>query len=147
MKRIAKIFSVSSVALVMAGCLLTGCGAGKPQTMTLSLDSNPTTGYSWTVTQDPELFTVTEEFVEGENSEGFVGVGGQQVFTLTPDNAGTSAVTFTYSRPWEDPEQEITVIAYTVDVSSSKQIQVTSAKMEAGGDAGDLPEVPSPVIK
>ena len=38
--------------------LLAGCGKGKAQTMTLALDSNPTTGYTWTVTQDPELFSV-----------------------------------------------------------------------------------------
>ncbi len=36
------------ITILMACAMLTlsACGAAKPQTMTLSLDSNPTTGYS-----------------------------------------------------------------------------------------------------
>ena len=39
------------------------------------------------------------------------GVGGQQVFSLAPKEAGTSEVTFTYARPWEDPEADSTVVS------------------------------------
>ena len=127
--------------------LLAGCGKGKAQTMTLALDSNPTTGYTWTVTQDPELFSVGEEYKENSHEEGMVGVGGQQIFTLAPKGAGTTDVTFTYARPWEDPEADSTVVSYTVEVSETMQIKVTAAKSAGGDDINVLPQIPEPTVK
>lgn len=141
-KRITGILMIG--AMIAA---LTGCGSAKPQVMKLSLDSNPTTGYSWTIVQEPEIFEVGEEYLESKSEEGMVGVGGQQVFTLAPKKAGTSEVTFTYARPWEDPDADSTVIAYTVKVSNSMQIKVESTKFAGGDDINELPQVPEPVIK
>ena len=142
MKRMVKLCSVFGIALVMAGC-----GASKPQTMKLALDSNPTTGYSWTVTQDPELFRIDEEYQENAHDENMVGVGGQQIYTLTPETAGTTELTFTYSRPWEETDEDATVISYTVEVSNSKQIKVTSSRFAGGDDINSLPQIPEPEIK
>ena len=49
MKRVLRTCAVCMMILA-----LSGCGTGKQQIMKLSLNSNPTTGYTWTVTQDPE---------------------------------------------------------------------------------------------
>ncbi len=127
--------------------LLSACGVGKPQTMTLSLDSNPTTGYSWTVSQEPELLSITEEYKENAHEDGMVGVGGQQIFTLTPKDAGTTSVTFVYARPWEDPENTETEVSYTVEISKSMRIKVTGTAFGGGNDINTLPEVPEPVIQ
>ncbi len=127
---------------------LSACGVGnKPKTMTLSLDSNPTTGYSWTVSQEPELFRITEEYKENTHENGMVGVGGQQIFTLTPKEAGTTSVTFVYARPWEDPENTETDVSYTVEISNDMRIKVTDTAFGGGNDINTLPEVPKPVIQ
>lgn len=49
------------VLLTMA---ITGCVSKSPQTATLSLDSNPTTGYEWRVEQSSEIFDISSVFVQ-----------------------------------------------------------------------------------
>lgn len=51
MKRI--IMLVFAAALLISAC---GKEAPAPQTVTVTLKSNPTTGYSWQVSQTEELF-------------------------------------------------------------------------------------------
>ena len=142
MKHIIRTFAACGIILALAGC-----GTGSPQIMKLSLDSNPTTGYSWTVTQDPELFNVGEEYLENSHEKGMTGVGGQQVFSLAPKEAGTSEVTFTYARPWEDPEADSTVVSYTVEVSKDMKIKVTASRYAGGDDINVLPQIPEPEIR
>ncbi len=142
MKNIIRTFASCIMILALAGC-----GTDKQQIMKLTLDSNPTTGYSWTVTQDPELFNVGEEYIENSHEEGMTGVGGQQVFSLAPMKAGTSDVTFTYARPWEDPEADSTVVSYTVEVSNDMKIKVTASRFSGGDDINVLPKIPEPVIE
>jgi predicted secreted protein len=139
--------TISACIVLTMIVMLTGCGKSEPQTMTLSLDSNPTTGYTWMVDQDKELFDVSEEYVENDHEEGMVGVGGVQTFTLTPKEAGTCELTFTYRRSWEDPSEEDTVVGYTVEVSKSMQIEVTASRYAGGDDINTVPQIPEPTIE
>ena len=139
-----RIISLGVVFMLMS---MVGCGMRKPQTMKISLESNPSTGYSWTVTQDTELFDVSDEYIESQSEEGMVGVGGQQVFTLEPKAVGTTDVTFVYSRPWEDSSENDTTVSYTVVVTKDMQITVDATKFEGGNDMNTLPQVPAPEIK
>jgi predicted secreted protein len=127
--------------------VLAGCGAPKPQQMQLSLEANPTTGYSWTLQQDPEIFQVNDEFQENSTEDDRVGVGGQDVFTLIPEKSGKTELTFTYARPWKDPENTETKITYEVEVSKNMKIKVNGTAFAGGDDSNSLPEVPKPVIK
>lgn len=138
-----------TIGILMTSLLiaLSGCGAGEPQTMKLALDSNPTTGYSWTLTQDPELFEVSDEYIENAHEEGMVGVGGQQVFTLTPKESGTTDLTFIYARPWETEKDPETEIVYSVKVSGDMKIKITAMTYGGGNDINELPQIPEPEIK
>ncbi|MCR5771733.1 MAG: protease inhibitor I42 family protein [Butyrivibrio sp.] len=142
MRKIFKMYALLGTIL-----LLTGCGSKEPQTLELALDSNQTTGYSWTLTQEEELFDVNEEYIVDENDENMTGVGGQQIFTLEPKEAGTTKLTFRYSRSWEEESDEDTVVSYTVKVSKSKQIEIQAATFAGGDDINELPTVPQPTIK
>ena len=86
--------------VAILGCamllLAAGCAKKEPQTATVSLPSNPTTGYSWKVEQSNDLFEITSEFAEGEG--GALGAGGTDTFTLTPQASGETAVMFMYGR-------------------------------------------------
>ncbi|MCR5034508.1 MAG: protease inhibitor I42 family protein, partial [Clostridia bacterium] len=54
-KRIALI--VLGTMLLMMG--LAACGDKEPQTATLKLSANPTTGYEWSFTQTPTIFDIS----------------------------------------------------------------------------------------
>ena len=123
--------------------LAAGCAKKEPQTATVSLPSNPTTGYSWKVEQSNDLFEITSEFAEGEG--GALGAGGTDTFTLTPQASGETAVMFMYGRSWEEePESEI---VYNVKIDKNMQITVESVKAEMAGSMEQMPETPQMEVK
>ena len=137
-----KTFLAAGVLLLMF--ILTGCGAKKPQKATLTLESNPTTGYQWIVEQDPEIFDISSEYkedtVEGA-TEQMVGVGGKETFTLTPKKEGRTKINFLYKQPWEE-ESLYTRLTYQIKVDKNMQIQVESSSGQMGEDISEVPEMP-----
>jgi predicted secreted protein len=67
----------------------------------ISFDSNPTTGYSWTVDFDSRFLSEHEKPYLPSQS-GLIGSGGQQVFAFTPIHVGKTTVSAVYKRPWEN---------------------------------------------
>ncbi len=140
--------------LLMISCMLlmASCAKKEPQTATMTLPSNPTTGYEWMVTQDPELFEISSQYsedvdkVEDEEEMALVGAGGTEVFKLTPKTAGTGTVEFTYERSFEDAEPE-TRLTYSITVTKDMQIKVESMTGEMGGDISEVPQMPELVIE
>jgi inhibitor of cysteine peptidase len=87
--------------------------------LTVSLGSNPTTGFSWTETAqigDPTVLQQSESnFLPPEN-EGLVGASGTQVWTFTALKKGTSTISMEYGRPWEGGEKGVWTFELTVTV-------------------------------
>ena len=138
---------MKKLLVAVLGCamllLAAGCAKKEPQTATVSLPSNPTTGYSWKVEQSNDLFEITSEFAEGEG--GALGAGGTDTFTLTPRASGETAVMFMYGRSWEEaPESEI---VYNVKIDKNMQITVESVKAEMAGSMEQMPETPQMEVK
>ena len=137
-----KAFLAAGVLLLMI--TLAGCGGKKPQKATLTLESNPTTGYQWIVEQDPEIFDISSEYkedtVEG-TTEQMVGVGGKETFTLTPKKEGSTEINFLYKQPWEE-ESLYTRLTYEIKVDKNMQIQVESSSGQMGEDISEVPEMP-----
>jgi predicted secreted protein len=71
------------------------------QPFNISLDSNPTTGYIWTVNFDSHFLKEENESYRRSQPE-LIGSGGQQVFTFTPVNVGKTTLSAVYKRPWEN---------------------------------------------
>ena len=139
---------------VTLGIGLCACGE-KPQTATIKLDSNASTGYAWTASQtitdnagESHCFEISDEYVEPENTGGLVGVPGQQVFTLKAHEEGKVDVKFVYSRSW-DPSEEDTYVTYQFEVDKDLQIVCTGSGM--GYEDGSILETydnpPEPVIE
>ena len=80
--------------------------AAPTHTVTLWVDSNPTTGFSWIAEQDRELFEIQDEYTADPREEPVAGSGGVQKFTLTPLQSGTVCVTFIYTRSWEPSDTD-----------------------------------------
>ncbi len=139
-KRILPALLASAVVLCAAGC-----GKKAPQTVKFTVPSNPTTGYTWEVTQEEELFDVSSEFIKAEKTDA-VGVGGTEVITLTPKAAGTTKVTLSYAQHWEGGNEDSSM-TYQFKVSKDFQVKMESATGSIAGDADTLPETPQMVIE
>lgn len=68
------------------------------------LDSNPTTGYIWTVDFNHKFLSGGNESDSSISSSRpkLIGSTGQQVFNFTPIQEGQTIISAAYKRPWED---------------------------------------------
>jgi inhibitor of cysteine peptidase len=118
MKKLIKVFVLISLLLAA----LTACGAAdevnldandngdqvelkSDQTLVISLEGNPTTGYTWEVAEVDEgvLRQVGEMEFETQDT-GDVGVGGVQILRFEAVNSGQTDLELVYHRSWEDEE-------------------------------------------
>jgi predicted secreted protein len=80
------------------------------KTFTVSLESNPTTGYSWTAEVDSEFLKVADDTYKSDSN--LIGAGGVQTFEFEALKTGQTKITVKYMRPWENEainKYEITV--------------------------------------
>jgi inhibitor of cysteine peptidase len=135
MKRIALVGAIGLVlvaALSLAGCAsststspieLTAADSGSArqiavgQQLQIALESNPTTGYQWTVDGaiPPQLELVGEpKYTAG--STGAVGAGGIQGWTFAGKTAGECVLKLKYSRSFEPGVAPAKTFSVTVTV-------------------------------
>jgi inhibitor of cysteine peptidase len=89
-----------------------------PGSLTVSLDSNPTTGYQWgeaEISAPSVIAQVSRNFVEPEDT-GVVGSGGTDVWTFDSKAAGTATIKMSYGRPWEGGEKDTFTLTINVTV-------------------------------
>jgi len=87
-----------------------------PGSLTVSLASNPTTGFQWEEVKIGDSSVITEyehKFVPPE-ATGVVGASGKDVWTFKPLGRGTSTLIFEYSQPWEGGEKDEWTLGLTV---------------------------------
>ena len=70
-------------------------------TLTLELEENPSTGYSWNLTTSPGLRVDSDEYIPGAAKPPVVGAAGVHRWELTAVAAGLQQVEGAYVRPWE----------------------------------------------
>ncbi len=72
------------------------------QSLVVTLDSNASTGYSWSLSQnsdDSVLNNAGNEYVAPQTT--LVGAGGKEEWTFKALKKGNSTISMGYSRPWE----------------------------------------------
>jgi predicted secreted protein len=82
----------------------------------IALDSNPTTGYRWTVDFNYRFLMKGNESYSKSQPE-LIGSGGQQIFTFTPIRDGQTIISAVYKRPWEDivvDERTFSIIVFPI---------------------------------
>ncbi|MBU7027889.1 MAG: protease inhibitor I42 family protein [Theionarchaea archaeon] len=82
------------------------------QKFTLSVEANPTTGYTWEVHVDETMLQLAEKQFDLYSTE-TIGGGGTETFTFIPLKTGETHVTMQYKRPWEEEaveEKQIQVV-------------------------------------
>ena len=90
-------------------------------TLTVTLCSNPTTGFLWSESaqiSDPTVLQQTDHqlLVPGPEPPPPPGTPGQEVWTFKALKKGTGTVSMEYSRPWEGGEKGEWTFALTVAV-------------------------------
>ncbi|MFA5308914.1 MAG: protease inhibitor I42 family protein [Dehalococcoidales bacterium] len=131
------------ITILLVPLLVMGCGAGTKTTIELSLDdfakqnnmvknitvsphgiitvtlgSNASTGYQWgeaAIGDTSKVAEATRQFVE-PTQEGIAGAPGKDVWTFDAKAAGSTTITFSYSRPWEGGEQDTYTLTINVTV-------------------------------
>lgn len=69
----------------------------------ISLESNPTTGYSWEIASppDPEVVELLDAAYRPPETPR-IGAGGRQVWTFRAAGSGETEIALEYLRPWEE---------------------------------------------
>lgn len=88
----------------------------------VELEGNPTTGYRWHYTIEPEgiVEEAASEYYQNPGTEGNSGAGGVFVFDFSGVKAGEAEAAFQYDRPWEtaEPIDEVTY-RLTIDAAGN----------------------------
>jgi inhibitor of cysteine peptidase len=82
----------------------------------IALESNPTTGYSWTQQTGDGNVLAYEGNVRQNPNPTIPGAGGQQIFIYHANRSGTSTITFQYARPFEPNNAPGKMVTFTITV-------------------------------
>ena len=114
-----KIIILSLASIVLFGCVFgAGCisndniefsysggeqsiSAKAGEIITITTETNPSTGYSWTEPVVSEGLTIVGTGSYSDTEPGLVGAGGFCYWNVTAEKAGTYTFTTEYKRPWE----------------------------------------------
>jgi len=125
------------LALILSALIFTGCGPAKEvkldasangrqvelqkgQTLVITLESNPTTGFRW------EVLELEEDILQQMGDPEFKvsdpreppppGAGGWETWRFEATNAGQTALKLVYRRPWEEGEEPLETFSLQVVV-------------------------------
>jgi inhibitor of cysteine peptidase len=84
-------------------------------TVTVTLDSNTTTGYSWELTDisDSAVLQKIDSKYEAPNS-GLIGAEGKEVWTFKALKDGKATITMSYGQPWAGGQKSARTFTLTV---------------------------------
>ncbi|MGN0991331.1 MAG: protease inhibitor I42 family protein [Candidatus Ventricola sp.] len=111
------------IALLSALLLMLSCAMAESpdagHTAILSLEANPSTGYSWIgfVLEGDAVHLDSAEgtYIPDEQTDTMTGAGGQTQYAVTAVKPGSSIITFDYRRSWEDAALEQRIYLAVVD--------------------------------
>lgn len=91
------------------------------QTLVVSLESNPTTGYTWEVAEVDDTLLQSEGEAEYKESktggEQLVGAGGTQTFRFTAAEVGETTLKLIYHRAWETDVEPVQTFSVQVTIN------------------------------
>jgi inhibitor of cysteine peptidase len=92
------------------------------QTLVITLASNPSTGYGWTVSGAPDSAVLTQDgditYTATNPDVVMPGSGGSETVRFTATAAGTTTVVLDYRRPWETDVPPVETVTIDVTVTA-----------------------------
>ncbi len=86
-------------------------------TINLTLQENPTTGYSWNLSTTSGLTLLSDNYVSDDPAGSRVGAGGQHHWQLTATTAGIQEIRGVYVRPWENQTADAGIFSVEISVT------------------------------
>ncbi|WP_459202295.1 beta-propeller domain-containing protein [Methanococcus sp. CF] len=88
------------------------------ETLTITLDENPTTGYTWnySISDDDKIELSFDEYIQDEVEDGIVGAGGVHEWTFNATESGEVELKFDYYRSWEGIENSANTVVYKITI-------------------------------
>lgn len=80
------------------------------------LESNPTTGYSWTVAEQPDGIALVSSDYEAPDTS-LVGAGGVEVFEFEATAASSGVLRLDYIRPFDDPVVAADTVEFALTIT------------------------------
>ena len=129
-----RLIVLTSIIAVMSLCLF-GCSPAAPSqvsvddsatgktveiavagTLTVTLESNPTTGFQWELASisDQAVLEKQSNTFEDPEDTGMVGSPGKEVWTFRALKKGISTISMEYGRPWEGGEKGVETFTLNV---------------------------------
>jgi inhibitor of cysteine peptidase len=115
----------TSLVFVLGACSSAPNGGGS-KSITIALNGNPTTGYSWTYTMDPQGIVKEVSHEYEASAEGAVGGGGKDTYVFAAQSPGEVQLQFAYARPWETNVKPAQIEIYTLSVDSKLKVKRVS---------------------
>ncbi|MEW6716727.1 MAG: protease inhibitor I42 family protein [Chloroflexota bacterium] len=88
----------------------------KGQTLAITLRSNPTTGYTWEVSEIHEEVLRQVGETEYKADSDLIGSPGVEILRFEALNSGSSTLTLVYHRPWEEGVEPLDTFSIQVTV-------------------------------
>lgn len=92
------------------------------QTLVVTLASNPSTGYSWTISGAPDGAVLTQDgditYTPSNPDVVMPGSGGSETVRFTATAAGTTTIVLDYRRPWETDVPPVETVTIDVTVTA-----------------------------
>lgn len=116
--------------LLVAGCMpagktFTSANDGESinlklnETIKIKLDSNPTTGYSWNLSDKTSTATISQlssDYKTSSSDKEVVGAGGYDTITFKAIAKGNTTIILTYNKSWEEEVEPIETFKLNVTV-------------------------------
>ena len=88
----------------------------KGQILTINLEGNPTTGYTWELVESEDAIVRQVGEAEFKADSDLVGAGGVQTLRFEAVREGQMELTLVYHRPWETDVEPLETFAVQVTV-------------------------------
>ena len=119
-----KLKSLFLIILILGAFFMSSCVSQKsfkPDSITIELKGNPSTGYTWEASLSSENIVEVSKDVKYLGAEGMVGAPSMFYFTVSSVASGNVILTLEYKRPWEQKEPLEKKI-FTIDVDEKGKI-------------------------
>ena len=128
-----------AAAMALPVLALTGCGQSEEEqepvqdTATIMLNFNAGTGYQWFCELDnDEVMEIVSQETEDIAEEGIVGGPLKETVVLKAKAAGTTVLTCTLARSWEESGSAAEVAAYEFSVADDLSVTCTESTLSSG---------------
>ncbi len=122
MKRLLPALALALLALTPHSPVIQESDAAAPvvvqsgEDFFIAMQSNPSTGYSWTQKIADGVILAYEGNVKENPAQAMPGAPGQQIFIYHANRAGSTTITFSYSRPFEPDKAPERTVTFTIQV-------------------------------